>query len=175
MTPAKIHRIVPSSLAHNQRATLAPWQRYEALVLRAYDAAPAPVRFKPSGLSAESVVSKVRDAIRGMIAFSYPSRVTSDELSAWWSTVIVRRIDDEVYIGPRLRYDSELTAKAEHTRYEYDTLSQSEMRCFAVLLSAGRINGPITIRKPLVPDPSVFDGLTNAEPINMPDGTLLII
>jgi len=146
-------------------------------VLAAYAAFPEPYLFTLDGFSVQSVVSKLRDAVRGKLALDYPCTVPNDDLFAWWRQVIVRPDGDKVYIGPKPAKNAEPVAPTDRgtsrNPYHFRTLEPRFAQMFAELLNAGHIQGPITIVKP-GPDPDI-SGLFNVDLIHLPDGRLQII
>jgi hypothetical protein len=163
------------SVSNNPRCTLAAWQRYAPSVLAAYWASPEPYIFKLPGFSVQSVVSKLRDAVRGKLAFDYPCPVSNEALASWWADTIVKPYGDEVYIGPRpVKQTEPIEPESKNKNpYFFRTMSQRHAAMFAELLNAGLVQGPITIRR-VEADPDI-SSMFNVDLIHLPDGTLQII
>lgn len=173
MIPSKLNRIDPTDLAYNPRANLSSWQRFQPLVEQAYETYPKPFIFTSTGWSPESIISKIRDAIRGKIAFDYPSKYTADEVITWWEKVIVRRIENKIYIGERIKDVKKINPDAVKTKYEFKTLEPIHLRCFALLLDAGLIEGPIIVHNYAHASTEQTKDLVNVEPIRQ--GTKLTL
>lgn len=159
-----------SKLASNPRASFSAWTRYAPFVYAAFRLHPQPYAFTPKNLSPASVCSKLRDAIRGCIEFSYASDVSTSDLRNWWEETSVTFTLTEVIIGPKRRLG--LPAVAVLSLYTYPTLSPNEVRAFLVLLSTGRIRGPITVVSPPEMD---IPRVANVEVVKRSDGTLILI
>lgn len=170
---AKLDRIDAAALSSNPRATLQAWKRYEPIVLAAFRMHPRTYVFSPSSLSTATVASRLRDAIRGALAFSYDSTISPTELSAWYSQIIIKHTKTEVLVGPPEAVTSEITESREDARsFSYHTLSFDELIAFTVLLSHGRISGPVTIFQP--PDISQLPPQPNVEVMKRTDGSLVL-
>lgn len=123
-----------------------------------------------------SVASKLRDAVRGKLAFNYPDPDLTDlELAKWYSEIIVKHNRENVYIGPPEEIKSVLVGATPATKNElvFPTLSFEEVAAFALLLSNSRIVGPIRIQQP--PDLSLLQRRPNVEIINQENGELVLI
>lgn len=174
MTAAKLNRIDPEDLSSNPRATLAAWQRYEDLIIQAFQAHPQGWTYTPRMLAPVTFVSRIRDAIRGKIAFDYPSIVNKEEIANWFSQVIFKVVGNDVYIGPKTKLME--TLKAPTTTKDtltFETLSIDEICAFALLLSGGQIQGPIVIQKP--PSISSLPNYPNFHTLPRPDGSLVLL
>ena len=127
------------------------------------------------GLSVQTVTSKLRDAVRGAIAFAYCTEPSVEDLTNWWSKVIVRPEGEQVHIGPRTPLKETYTTEsaAPKTGFVFDTLTAEETQAFALLLNNGRISGPITIRKPK--HEPVLSALFNVDIVRLKNGHLQII
>lgn len=165
------------SLSVNPRATLVAWERFSHIVVSAFQASPAPFTYLPTGLSPYSVASKIRDAIRGKLAFDYPCVIDNDVLTKWWEGVVVTNTKEKVTIGPRKR-DLPAVDGTVHgdAAFIFDTLPFPELDAFELLLSTGRIKGPILLTKPPI---GVEEGVNsiypNVERIFRPDGKLILL
>src|SRR5215468_1793852 len=97
----KLDRIDPQRLASNPRATLQSWLKYRDVVLSAIRQHPKPYIYHPVSMTPSSVASKMRDAIRGKLAFSYPDPdVTDFDLARWYSEIVIKHDKENVFIGP---------------------------------------------------------------------------
>lgn len=171
----------PALLLDNPRATYRAWKQYEVLALAALAHFPKTYVFCPHSLRPSTVASRVRDAIRGLLAFNYPilsdPPVSHGTIADWWSRVIVKHNATHVFIGSPDRVLTELTGKAETSTpglvYKYETLTFEEITAFTILISSGRINGPVIVTSP--PDVSLIPERSNVELEVRPDGKLLIL
>lgn len=172
----KLSRISPSDLSSNPRATLRAWQRYEPIVLAAVAKHPSPFTFTPDSLEPSTFVSRIRDAIRGKIAFDYPSSLSVETVSSWFDEVIFKIINKSVYIGPKeaLKTSPLLAAVEKSTDLTFSTLSFDEIAAFALLLSNGRLSGPIVITSP-PKEVSLLPSYPNFQPLPRPDGSLVLL
>jgi len=173
----KLERITPDVLQHNPRASLAAWLKYENIVVAAFRQHPKPYTFSPTSHKSSTVCSRVRDAIRGAIAFGYPidsGRISTDELSSWWKEVVVKPIGSAVMLGLPTTVDEEIRVERESSGpLQFTTLSLDEIIAFTVLLSSGRILGPITIFNP--PDVSMVPERENVDMLSRADGSLILM
>lgn len=173
---SKIDRLEPELLSANPRASLSSWLRYADTVQRAFERKPHAYDFEPLNMKPSTVASRIRDAIRGCLAFGYPCDFASHaELSLWWHEVVVKHTDKKVYIGPQEEVTEALKTRVAgpKTTYTFDNLSFEEVAAFAVLLSSGRIVGPVVITHP--PDISLIPERTNLEMMPRPDGSLVLL
>jgi len=172
----KLDNIDPQRLAGNPRATLQSWLKYRDVVLSAFRQHPKPFIYTPTSMAATSVASKLRDAVRGKLAFSYPDGEVSDfELAKWYSEIVVKHDKENVYIGPPEGVKRSLTGStpASTSELKFPTLSFEEVSAFTLLLSGGRIVGPVLILQP--PDLSLLPPRPNVEMLRRPDGSLVLI
>ncbi len=173
MPTAKLDRIDPVALASNPRASLQSWKRYEAVVVAAYRMHPRTYVFSPASHSPSTVASRLRDAVRGCLAFSYDSPISPADLARWYSEIIVKHTKTEVLVGPPEAVTSEITESREDARsFSYHSLSLDEIIAFTVLLSHGRFSGPVTIFQP--PDISQLPPQPNVEVMKRLDGSLVL-
>lgn len=172
----KLENIDPQRLAGNPRATLQAWLKYRDVVVTSMRQHPRPYIYTPTSMAASSVASKLRDAVRGKLAFNYPDpEVTDLALARWYSEIVVKHDRENVYIGPPEEIRSTLIGSTPTTPGElvFPTLSFEEVSAFALLLSNGRLVGPIRVQQP--PDLSLLQKLPNVEILNRPDGALVLI
>lgn len=175
----KLDRLDPNSLRHNPRCTLDAWEKYRPWVLSAYRMHPRPYIFSPSNISAITVCSRIRDAIRGALAFGYDidSGISHEDLFRWWGEVIVRAVNAEIHIGPKARVVDAISATdnvfTPPFSFNFPTLSLEEVIAFTVLLSTQRITGPVVIQQP--PDLSLLPPRNNVETLSRPDGSLILL
>lgn len=171
---AKLSRISMESLAGNPRATLSSWLKYEPVVLAAYRQHPKPYSYRPANMSSATVSSRLRDAVRGMLAFCYSCEVPHDALLAWYSEVKIRHDGTNVIIGPLEKNPSQLEGEgSDLPLYSFKELSLEEIVAFTVLISGNRISGPIYIASP--PDVSLLPIRGNVEIVKKEDGTLMLV
>ncbi len=122
------------------------------------------------------MASKLRDAVRGKLAFNYPdSDITDLELAKWYSEIVIKNDKENVFIGPPDEVKTTLTGSTPNSASEltYPTLSFEELSAFTLLLSGGRIAGPVICRQP--PDISLLPRRPNVEILNRADGSLVLI
>lgn len=176
MSTNKLDRIEPTGeLAANPRASLASWLRYSNIVTAAYRQHPRTYIYQPANMAATTVASRIRDAIRGCLAFSYESAIPHADLLRWYSEIVIKNDLAQVFIGPPKQLSASLVgaAKVEDLRYDYDTLTFEEIVAFTMLLSTGRIVGPVKIQNP--PDLSLLPERNNVETLPQKDGSLLLL
>lgn len=174
----KLDRIDVESLASNPRATFSAWKKYEPIVLAAFAQHPRPYIYQPSSLAPTTVASRLRDAIRGAIAFSYcEPTIPVEELKRWYSEIIIKNDNSQVYVGPAEQTQETLIGAAKSTTpaspYVYTHLTLDEVIAFTVLLSTGRILGPVTVTSP--PDLSLLPQRPNVEVLTRPDGSVILL
>lgn len=167
----KLERLDPVRLASNPRASLLSWLKYKDIVLGAMAQHPRPYIYKPSNMTPSSVTSKIRDAIRGCIAFGYEG-VNHSDLAKWWIEVVVKHDNENVYIGPFEEVQSVLSGEtvSKDNGLTFPTLAFEEVAAFQILLSNGRLLGPIRILQP--PDISLLPKRPNVVLMPRPDGSL---
>lgn len=172
-TPAssKLSRLSAESLSSNPRCTERAWRRFEEVVQTAFSQRPHPYVFSPTGLSIESTVSKLRDAVRGKLVFDYASSVSAEALTPWWAETVVRRQGEHVYIGPPDKKDFEpLAPKPEGLVFEM--LSENELNAFCLLLNNGKLQGPIVVKSGWTCLPLPY---SNVECIRKPNGSITLL
>lgn len=177
---SKLSSLTPDLLLGNPRATLEAWLRYQPLVLDAYANRPNVFTFTPTDMSASTVCSRIRDAIRGKFVFDYPCTVDTASLLSWWTTVVVRHTSTSVFIGPRETIQPSvaytLSSPKSREDYAFSTVTIEELLSLALLLNNARITGPIAITRPPSFDLDLLTArFLNVELIHRPDGTLLLI
>lgn len=177
MAGHKLDRITPQALAGNPRASLPSWLRYEPIVKAAMKHHPRPYIYRPSNRTAATVCSQLRDAVRGKLAFEYPSEINATELLRWYSEVVIKHDKESVYIGLPESVQAAIsghgTADATDTTFKFDELTFEEVSAFTCLLSTGRIFGPVIIMRP--PDLTTLPDRPNVERITKPDGSLVLL
>lgn len=174
----KLENLDPTALAGNPRATLVAWKKYESTVLAAHRMHPQPYVFHPTNMAPATVASRIRDAIRGKLAFDYPSSLSTQDLLRWWSEVIVKTDGQgNVVIGPMQATAKplEFAAPASDSGFVFDRLSFRQLSAFAVLLSSNCLSGPVVIRNP--PDLTLIQSLDlpNFEILNREDGSIVLL
>lgn len=162
------------SLAGNPRASLSAWLKYEPVVLAAYRQHPKPYSYRPANMAAVTVCSRLRDAVRGCLAFRYSCEISHDDLLHWFSEVIFKHDGTNVYIGPPERTLEKLDGEGSDVPlYSFKELSLEEIVAFSVLISGNRISGPVFIAAP--PDVSLLPSRPNVEVIQKEGGTLMLL
>lgn len=173
---AKLERIDPARLATNPRASLSAWLRYEPIIHAAMRQHPKPYEYTPSNMAASTVCSRLRDAIRGAIAFGYSTNPTTEELTRWWAEVRITFAGNVIRIAPPSADVATALAGGtapNGTTLSFSDLSFEELTAFHLLLSNGRIPGPVIIAHP--PDPGLLPTRPNVEILPRPDGSLVLL
>lgn len=178
----KLDNLDPASLSSNPRATESAWRRYEKMILAAYNHRPKPFIIVASlyNLSPHTLCSRIREAIRGKLAFDYPSEVSAAELKAWYHHNTVSYTIDTVIIGPKSKLVNpplEPPPTQNHSDLQFDSLNVEEFMAFAFLVNSGKLQGPVLIRRL---DTSIdwqarLSGLSNIQILNRPDGSTVLI
>lgn len=171
---SKLLRLDRNALASNPRATLRCWERHKPIVLAAMAIHPKPYIYDAKDLSAASVVTKLRDAVRGCLCFSYdPERY--EALRSWFHEVVFRANGKSVIIGPPSRELSvlEVEASGSTNALSFASLTPDEISAFTLLLSHSRIHGPIIIQHP----PGIADiaERVNVEVVLQEDGSIVLL
>lgn len=174
----KLERIDPSLLASNPRASFAAWMKYRDIVEVAYNKHPVPHRFEPANLAAATVTSRIRESVRGAIAFEYPGFCSPADLTRWWSETVVKQNGKEVIIGPAEQVAEavkvkQATPSSTSSGYFYDTLDFEQIAAFCCLISGGLIQGPVVVKAP--PDLDLLTDRPNVELMKKPDGSIIIL
>lgn len=174
---SKLERLDPKVLACNPRCRLDAWRKYEPVVLAAYAKHPMTYSYTPGNMAVSTVVSRIRDAIRGCIAFKHPTSVSHDLLAAWWDEIVIKHDDTTVHIGPEVAVVSTLEGHTptKDSDFTFDSLSLEEVAAFTILLSTNRLRGPIIVRQP--PNISLLlqNERPNVELMLQSDGQLVIL
>lgn len=171
---SKLDRIAPDTLAGNPRATLAQWKRYSHIVHKARELDPRPWEMRLVGLAPATAASRLRDAIRGAIAFHYTD--DTDGLMRWYDSVIITHTSTHLIIRSKDMPKTVPEVKAvldEQYPFQFDTLALDEFHAFGVLLQTGRIVGPVHIRRPHADQ--LESHWPNVEIIPSRDGSLLML
>jgi hypothetical protein len=170
----KLSRIDPRLLSSNPRARLQDWQRYESIIVAAMRQHPKPYFCHPTSLAPTTVCSRIRDAVRGKLAFDYPSEVDTASVARWWDEVVVKVFDGAVVIGPQSIVEAKLQEdQSVPKEYFYDSLTLEQVMAFTILLSEGKLTGPIRITNP--PDISLLPERNNVEVMPKEDGSLVLL
>lgn len=179
---SKLDRLDPATLIGNPRATLPAWLKYESLALQCYLAYPGARVWEPTNHEASTVVTRLRDAIRGCLAFRHPINeayeVTHEDLLSWYGKVIFKTSAGRIYVGPQDKVLAELRGHTvgsaeERKGLNFPSLDFEEVNAFMLLLSRGRLVGPIIVTSP--PDITLLMDRPNVEAVTRPDGSLLIL
>jgi hypothetical protein len=174
---SKLDRIDPLTLRANPRATLGAWNRYSSVVLAAYNLHPKVFIFHPTNLAPATVCTRLRDAIRGALAFGFCSEISLPDLQRWYSEVVIKNDDTQVYLGPMdgvtALLKGETRTGSSPSSFFFDSLSFEEVWAFVLLLSTGRVAGPVTVKTP--PDTSGISPRANVEMVQKEDGSLILL
>lgn len=176
---SKSDRLDPALLSSNPRATLPMWTRFAPIVEKAMAQHPKPFLYRPSGLAPGTVLIGIRDAIRGAIAFDYyGDAVRTSALATFFDEVIIKQLGDSIYIGQRNKIPKTVSplipADGDTVApLTFPSLSFEEVAAFTLLLSNGRLSGPVRITNP--PDLSLLPERTNCEVIPAADGSVTLL
>lgn len=171
----KLDNLDPAALVNNPRATLPQWVKYSSIVVAAFKQHPLVYEYKPANMSPATVCSRLRDAVRGCLAFQYPCEIPHADLLRWYSEVVVKYSTTTVFIGPPKPVIEQLEAPNQppaHS-YSFDTLSVDELAAFCLLLSTGRLCGPVVVNR--APNIGTLPNYPNIEIMTRPDGALIIL
>jgi len=125
-----------------------------------------------------TVCTRLRDAIRGAIAFNFPisdDSLSHADLTRWYSEVVFKFDQENVYIGPVEEIKETLdggTIRNEAV-LSFPTLEFEEICAFSLLLSNNRLQGPIVILQPPRYNPS--SRRPNLERLERKDGSLVLL
>jgi hypothetical protein len=173
----KLDRIDPKVLASNPRASYAAWMKYEPIVIAAFRQHPKTFVYSPTSMTPSSVASKMRDAVRGMLAFAYPCPIPVLDLANWYNEIIIKHDKEAVYIGVPEKVKSVIRGEQRSpdsaSNLIFPTLTFEEVSAFTLLLSTARILGPILIQNP--PDLSLLPKRPNVEMMVRNDGSLVLL
>lgn len=164
-------------LAQNPRASLISWERYAPVVRRAFESYPEPCVLDPLTIQPNTFESRIRDAIRGAIAFDYPRDFAyGTKLAEWWKMVVVR----QTIVPPRViiaRKENKqlppIEVKEKTQGLEFTELTLEEWRAFILLVNNGRLQGPITVRSK--PNTTTIQLPPNVQLLPRPDGSIIIL
>lgn len=171
---AKLSRISMESLANNPRATLSSWLKYEPVILAAYRQHPKSYSYRPANMAAVTVCSRLRDAVRGLLAFKYSCEVPHDDIQRWYSEVKICHDGTNVIIGPIEKNMDQLEGEGSDVPlYSFKELSLEEVVAFSVLISGNRITGPVFVASP--PDVSLLPSRPNVEVVKKEDNSLMLL
>jgi hypothetical protein len=173
---SKLNRLDPETLAHNPRAKLTAWYKYQPTVRAAFEKFPRVYRFTPENMTAATVSSRLRDAIRGCLVFHYPIEFTThSQLTEWWDTVVVKHTTTDVLIGPpEATVEALKSVDTDAPGYRFNSLTFEELTAFAVLLSSAKLTGPVTVLDPPT-DLGLLAERPNLELVSRPDGSLVLL
>lgn len=174
---AKLNRIDPIALASNPRATEGCWQRYKPVVDVARARFPQPYLYRPTSHAPSTVVIGLRDAIRAAIAFGFVgSEEEVQSLSDWFGSVVVKQLDEHVFIGRRGDIPGAAATTAQGYSADIQTIAQltfEELCAFTLLISNGHLRGPVKVLQP--PDLSLAPERTNCEIVRAADGSVTLL
>lgn len=175
MRYGKDQRLDPARLRDNPRATIAAWQRFESVVRAARQRFPSPYIYSPSNIQPTTAATRLRDAIRGAIAFNYLDDLDATaSLREWYNSVEIRNTTTSVTIGPRTRDAVPLEGvESTPSGYSYASLSHEETAAFCTLLNTGKLLGPVTIGSP--PNTDLLSSYPNVQFLPRPDGSLVLL
>lgn len=169
----KLSSITVERLKSNPRASAAAWHRYCPFIVEAIKKFPQPSRFIFAGLSPTTAESRIRDAIRGKIAFGYTEGPAVEDVVAWWEQIIVKRDGDFIYLGLKDKFEEPL--KATEEGFQFINLDAQAIEAFALLLSRGHLKGPVKISVPPTLVSLNLLSFPNLQVLNRPDGSLVLI
>jgi hypothetical protein len=173
----KLERLDPKLLVSNPRATLKAWRKYESIVIAAFRSHPKTYIFKPSALSPATVCTRVREAVRGKLCFDYESEVSTQDLLRWFSETVFKYDSTNVYIGPLSDVQETISGESPSTGpkvpFSFTTLSFEEITAFTLLLSTGKLIGPVAIKSP--PDMTLLPLRQNVQILSRPDGSIILL
>lgn len=174
----KLDRIDPVALSSNPRASQAAWLKYRDVVIAAYKHYPKPYIYCPASMTPATVCSRVRDAIRGKLAFDYPeSEVSNGDLARWYDQIVIKHDNVRIYIGQPEEIRSNLIghtpSASQSSHLKFPTLTFEEIAAFTLLISSGRLLVSIEIEQP--PDISLLPKRPNVEIMPRKDGSLVIL
>jgi hypothetical protein len=172
----KLNHLRPSSLSSNPRASLSSYLRFRDTIESAASGHPLPHVCIPSSLAPSTFISRIRDAVSGLLAFDYPCSVDKDRLSLWWSEVVVAPDPTNpkaVIIGPKTSVVEKVNAPTPIPQgmMSFTTLVQDEFDAFCLLLSRGRIQGPVHVKD----GGWSYATAPNVEVLRRPDGSIVLI
>lgn len=178
----KLDRLDPEALLGNPRATLPAWKKYETLAMLAFKMHPQTYSWEPSNMAPSTVCTRLRDAVRGCLAFRHPIseiyEVTHEELARWFGEVVFKYDNDHVHVGMPQAVIHEIEGHAgqrdtPESNLVFPSLDFEELNAFVLLISKGRLHGPILVEKP--PDITLLGERPNVELMSRKDGSLLIL
>lgn len=164
MPRSKLSSLDPHELSGNPRATLPAWLQYQSIVLQAVHRHPLPFTFSPQNKSAQTVVSRIRDAVRGCLTFGYDigdPAISPESLLRWFGEVVFKAQGDLVTIGVPEKLKDRLVISTPSSELHFPTLSFEEISAFQLLLSTSRLTGPVIIDSP--PDTTLLPARENVE------------
>jgi hypothetical protein len=172
----KLNHLRPSTLSSNPRASLTSYLRFRDTIEAAAGSHPLPHVCIPSSLAPSTFISRIRDAVSGLLAFDYPCSVDKDRLSLWWSEVVVAPDPTNpkaVIIGPKTSVVEKATASVPipDGMLSFVSLEPDEFAAFCLLLSRGRIQGPVHIKNAGY----TYATSPNVEVLSRPDGSIVLI
>jgi len=135
----KLTRVSAESLKGNPRATYAAWQKYEKIVAAAYAVHPQGYTIKPDDMSPATIASRLRDAVRGAIAFEFCSTIDVQDLARWFDEVIISHTVDSVYIGPKVRSVTAVNVSEVGTEPVRLHFPETTFRAYATLINGGEV------------------------------------
>lgn len=144
----KEQNLAPENLTSNPRATLGAWNKYHKVVESAITSPENPVKITPQSVTTGTFVTRLRDAIRGCIAFSYPllsDQYSHEDLKEWFIRMTFWFSNEHVFIGNRKKNDQPVVARVEKAGFHFESLTTAEIYAFQVLLSSGRLKGPVEV------------------------------
>lgn len=170
-------RLRPSTLASNPRASLSAYLRFRDTIEAAISSHPAAHVCVPQDYAPATFVSRIRDAVRGLIAFDYPCAHPPERISLWWSEVVVAfdpHDPNAVIIGPKTSVVEKINAPkaVPQDMKAFVSLEPDEFSAFCLLISRGRIDGPVHVKNHTNSSVAVP---ANVEIISRPDGSIVLI
>ena len=94
-------------LKESRRFSQAAWLRYAPLAQKWFSHYPTPYRIKPSNLAPETVIARLRDAVRGYLTFGWePDTMQREKFLEIWEDTTVSPDGEYVVLGSRIHKDA---------------------------------------------------------------------
>jgi hypothetical protein len=149
-TPGAPQHLVPSRLSQST------YHRYEPFIKDYLASWPHPKDFTPEDCSVETFAKCLRNAIRSVIAYQWPTAdIDIARLAAIWPASVVSQFPTGVRIGPRdTPRAPELGKPTSRHSFEVDATDTLAVKAAIVLLARQKLTAPVL----LIGDPQVaFD------------------
>lgn len=123
------------------------FRRYESLLKQILQAYPNPSFVKPEGLSIETVINRLRDAMKYFLKSSWESDITHAEMKRMVDAFVLTHDGSTIRIGPRIKEADSVPGKIESNRANSLTVERPtylELQAFACLLQGNRLPMQVT-------------------------------